>query len=122
MPLLKLTLDDRSPAEQTLRLSVGATLPELEVQVLDQNVPVDLSTGTVTFSMENSAGALKVTAAAGVLVDAAQGKIKYVWGSADVDTEGTFIGQFKIVIGSVQHLVPENTNQKLRIVIGPDVS
>lgn len=121
MPLLVFNLEDRSPFDETLVLSKGATLPELEVQLLNGNAPEDLTGGVVTFSMDDDKGVAKITGAAAVLVTATDGKIKYVWASGDVDTEGVFFGQFKIVVSAVQYLIPNNEDQRLRIVVGPAV-
>jgi hypothetical protein len=122
MPTLDFHLDDRSPFERTFRLSKGATLPKLELRLLDGATAANITGAAVTFSMDDEAGVAKVTDQAGaIVVPATDGKFEYAWAAADVDTEGRFFGQFKLVIGGVQHLVPNNSAQKLRIEIGPAV-
>lgn len=122
MPTLDFHLDERSPFEKVLRLSKGATLPKLEVRLLDGAKAVDITGATVTFSMDDEAGVAKVTDQVGSIVTPpTNGKFDYAWAAADVDTEGRFFGQFKLVIGGVQHLVPNNSAQRLRIEIGPAV-
>ena len=78
MPVLEFNLDDRG-LERELLLSKDSRLPDLEVKLLDGNVPEDLSTATVTFSMEDSSGTLKVTNQSGSVVDGPNGIIKYQW-------------------------------------------
>lgn len=121
MPTLVFNLEDRSPFEKTLVLSKGATLPALDIQILDGSGVVDLTGGAVTFSMDDDEGVAKITNAAATLPDATNGKARYSWASVDVDTEDTFFGQFKVVISGSQYLLPNNTDQKLRIIVGPVV-
>ncbi len=122
MPTFDFNLEDRSPFEKVLQLSKGATLPKIEVRLLDGAKAVDISGATVAFSMDDEAGVAKITDQVGAIVTpATDGKFEYAWASADVDTEGRFFGQFKLVIGGVQHLVPNNSAQRLRIEIGPAV-
>lgn len=119
MPLLEFFLDDRGGQRvQNLRLDVLATLPALRVQVLDENDPVDLTGGVVTFSMEDSNGIFKILNAAAVLEDATNGIVRYDWTTPDVNVEEIFLGQFKIVIGADQYLIPTNADQQLRIIFG----
>lgn len=117
MPTLQFHLDQRSPFARHFRLSKGARLPALLVQLLDGDTPVDLSTATVTFSMVDDAGVLKVNAVAGTLVDGPNGKVSYAWAAADVDTVKDFWGQFKITVGGKDYLVPDNEVQRLRIEV-----
>jgi len=117
MPLLKFHLDERSPFDQSLRLAKDATLPALEIQLLDQGLPVSLTGATATFSMEDESSVLKVTAAAATISDAANGKVKYEWAAIDVDTTGRFFGQFEITVGSRAYLIPNNESQRLRIIV-----
>ena len=122
MPILKFNLEDRSPFDKVLRLSKDATLPPLEFQLFDDDAVVDLTGGTVTFSMDDEAGTAKVSNAAATLTDVLNGKGKYDWAATDVDTEGEFVGVFVVTIGTRVYRIPDNDNQKLRIVIGPRVN
>ena len=122
MPVLQFNLDERSPFDQSFTIAKGARRPQLQVQILDGFTPVSVTSATVTFSMEDEDGTLKVTDASGSIVDAANGIVGYDFAAADVDTEGLFFGQFKVAISGTDFLVPNNTTQRLRIVVGPDVS
>ena len=123
MAALIFHLDDRSPFDQRFTISEDARLPDLEIQLLDNNVAVDLTGATVTFSMENAdTGALKVDAAAAVLSDATAGKVKYQWAAADVDTPADYFGQFKITVSSKDYLIPNNDDQALVVTIATKVS
>lgn len=122
MPILDFHLDERSNFERVHRAGKGATLPRLQVRLLDGSTPVDLSTATVLFSMDDEDGVAKVAAAAGALVSpGTKGIVEYVWAAADVDTEGRFFGQFSVTIGGVVHLIPNNSSQRLRVEIGPSI-
>lgn len=112
--------DERSPIERTDRRAVGARLPNLQVRLVDDDAtPVDLTGGTIVFSMDDEDGVAKVTAQAGALVgDGKLGTIEYAWAAADVDTAKRYFGQFKVTIGGKDHLIPNNSSQKMRIEIG----
>lgn len=122
MPILEFNLDERSALERTLHLAKDARLPELDVRVLDGGASQDLTGASVTFSMETEAGVVKVNNAAGTLEDASDGLVQYAWVAADVDTEGTFFGQFKITVSSKDFLVPNNKTSRLRIIVGPKIN
>ena len=123
MAELDFHLDDRGAFDRTFVISEDARLPALEVQLFDNNVAVDLTGATVTFSMENAdTGVLKVNAAAAVLEDATAGKVKYEWAAADVDTPARYHGQFKVTISAKDYLIPNNDDQTLVIIVGSKVS
>ena len=118
MPRFKYNLEERSPFEKVLAIDKGATLPSLEIQVLDGNDPVDLTGATVTFSMQDANGVPKISGAAANLDDAATGKVSYDWAGADVDTDGNFSGQFSIVVAAGTYKIPNGSTQRLIIQIG----
>lgn len=122
MPVLQFHLDDRSPSTLDFTLAKDARLPDLEVQLLDGSTAVNLTGATLTFSMVTEAGVVKVSSAAAALSDAPNGKVKYEWAAADVDTEGTFFGQFTITVSAKDYRVPNNDDQRLRIIIGPRIN
>lgn len=120
MPTLDFHLDDRSPFERIHRISKGATLPTIRVRLLDGSTAVDFTSGTLTFRMDAEDGTNKVPDKSAVLVGpATDGTIEYTFAAADVDTEGRFFAQFKVVISGVSHLIPNNKSQRLRVEIGP---
>lgn len=53
---------------------------------------------TVAFSMApvtaGGGAALKISAAAAVVVDAGSGSVRYDWGATDTNTAGAFVGEF----------------------------
>src|SRR5688572_24052918 len=83
-----------------LTLKRGDLAPDVEIQVTDENdVPVDLTGASITFSMWNSRnpGTLVIDDNAGVLTNAAQGRIAYRWSGSDTDqTPGTYEAEFTI--------------------------
>lgn len=122
MPILVFNLEERSPFDKVFRLAKGALLPELEVQLINKNAVVPLGSSTVTFSMDDEAGVSKISNVAGTVTDAPNGKVKYVFVGTDTDTEGRFVGQFSITESGKSYKIPENTNQRLIIEIGPSVN
>ena len=122
MPLLKFHLDERSAYEREFALAVDSLLPALEVQILDRTAPVAITGATATFSMDDTGGTNKVDGAAAVVSDAANGKVRYDWTSGDTDTEGVYYGQFVVTIAGSSYQVPNNTTQRMRIVVGPKVN
>ncbi len=123
MILFQFNLDDRGPITRTTEIGVTATAPKLTVQLLNKTVPVSFSGATVVFNMDDEDGVNKVNAAVGILeVPSTDGKVSYQLVTADVDTEGTFFGQFVVTDGTDIYLIPDNTRERLRIIIGPKVN
>ena len=122
MSFLQFNLEDRSPFDRRFFISKDARRPDLEVQLLDSVSGVDLSGAAVTFSLEDRQGVVKVNAAAAVLVAGTEGKLTYSWESADVDTEGVFIGRFTAIISGRSYIIPNNSDQQLIITIGEKVN
>ena len=122
MTLIQFHLDDRSPFTEDFIISKDATLPDLEVQLLDESAVVDLTGATVKFSMDDQLGVAKVNAVVAVLSDGPNGKFKYQWVAADTNTEGIFFGQFEVTAGAKIYRIPDNEKQKLRIVVGPRIN
>lgn len=92
----------------TLYLKKGDRLPKLQRTLYGADgLALNLTGATVSFSMRPSGSAtLKVTDGACVLVDAANGIVRYDWGATDTDTAGTFVGEFRATIGGLQTTVP----------------
>ena len=122
MPVLQFFNNDVSPITEEFTLSKDALLPDLEVQLLDGSLPVDLTSATVKFSMDTEAGVNKINGVAGSLVDAPRGRVKYQWTGTDTDTEGIFFGQFIVTSSGKDFRVPNNRDQRLRIIIGPRIN
>lgn len=121
MPILIANLDDKSPIDLKFRISKDATLPKIQVKLLDQGEVVDLTGATVVFSMEDEAGTLKITGQAGVVEDELNGIVSYTWSAGDTDTTGRFFGQFKITdVGD--YLIPSNNGEKMVIEISDSLA
>lgn len=119
MPLLDFFLNDLGgQTVKNLRFDVGATLPSLRVRLLDGQDPVNLTGATVTFTMIDKNGVEKISAAAAVLENATGGIVRYDWVAGNTNEEKVFFGQFKVVIGADNYLIPNNADQVLRIVMG----
>lgn len=70
-------------------------LPEIEVILRGiDGKPLNLVGVTVVFRMCDTAGAVKVSAAA-TITDAANGVVKYTWVTGDTDTAALFNAVFK---------------------------
>lgn len=194
MPTLEFHLDDRSPFDRVFRISKDARLPNLVAQLLDDSEAVDLTTGTIKFSMvsedsidvtlasaawtkatkkvtevgafadytwqegdkiflshanivdglyevasrtdddvivlvgeisasdETVVKTAKVDDAAGTLDNPTSGIFSYAWAAGNTDTGGRFLGQFIVTVSSKDYRIPNQSNQRLRIIIGPRVN
>lgn len=57
---------------------------------------VDLTGCTVRFIMRALGSATTKVAAAAVVMDADDGEVRYSWGSTDLDTAGSYRGEFEV--------------------------
>lgn len=119
---LQFNLEDRSPFDRRFFISKDARLPDIQVQLLDGTDPVNLTGATVTFSMQDLSGVVKVNATAAILVTPLSGIVGYAWLAADTDTVGVFKGQFVATIGGKEYKIPNNTDQTLIITIGERIN
>lgn len=88
----------------------GDRYPVLKAQLLDSaSVAVDLTGATVQFRMRAVHGtALKVNAAASV-TNALEGRVEYVWGVADTDTAGFFLGELEVTYADTKKQTVPNS-------------
>jgi hypothetical protein len=107
----------------TFQIKRNDLLPEIVATCLDADgAPVDLTGATgVEFHMKAAeAGSPKVDAA-GTIVDAATGVVKYSWTGSDTDTAGTYSAEFEVMFtGSKQMTFPNFEN--ITITITEDLS
>lgn len=105
----------------TVYLKQNDTKPDLQVTVNDDNgVAVDVTSATIAFHMNTSAGVVKVESA-GTIVTAASGIIKYVWAVGDLDTVGTYNAEFQITFSDSSILTTPSKGY-LTIVVGAELN
>jgi hypothetical protein len=77
----------------------GDTLPAVVARLVDgAGDPVDLSGGSVAFSMRR-AGVTVVSLASALLLDPRSGLVSYPWGSGNTDGPGRYEAEFKATLG-----------------------
>ena len=78
------------------------TRPELAIQIIDESTgnPLNLAGATAVFSMKDRSGVLKINRASANIFDAVNGKVKYTWQAADVNTAGIFRGEFEVTFAA----------------------
>lgn len=121
MPLFQFHLDELTRIK-IFRLDTDATLPSVEIQLLNENNKPeqnDFENAIVTFTMRDGLGNAKVLEQSGFVKDATSAIFQYDWQVGDTNLSGIFFGQFRVVIGTKQYLIPNNNKQRLKIIIGP---
>ncbi|MEK6829389.1 MAG: hypothetical protein AABY15_04625 [Nanoarchaeota archaeon] len=103
------------------------TLPSLSIDVTDvgclgEKIPYNLSAVTaVTFTMVDDCGNFKVLNQSADIVCDSGGTIEYNWSSEDTDTEGDFLGEFRLSFsGGTRMTLP--TKDSIRIHIPNSVN
>lgn len=91
------------PDREIFFIKQNDLLPALEVQFLKPDgVPHDLTGAAVKFLMSKRGAATPKVAAAATITDALQGKARYDWVLADVDTSDDWLGEFQVTFPSTQ--------------------
>jgi len=100
-------------------LRVGNRLPKLRRQLVDgEGAAINLAASTVAFRMwPQTGGALKVANAECQIIDAATGVVEYAWAALDVDTAGTYLGEFEITLAGLGQTVPADPRNNVVVVI-----
>ncbi len=89
----------------TFYLKKGDTAPPLRMFLRQRDgSPIPLGTATVVFHMDNGS----IASGSVDILDAALGKVEYVWQAGDTDTAGSFNGEFEITDGGKDQTVPSN--------------
>ncbi|MFC6825675.1 BppU family phage baseplate upper protein [Halopelagius fulvigenes] len=84
--------------------------------------PIDVSSATsVDLYVDAEDGTAVVNGAAATLEDAANGKVSYVFGSAELDAVGTYYAEFVINRGTGTSYEPVPQDRNLRIEVREDV-
>lgn len=79
----------------------GDTTP-IVVYLVDRDGFVNLASATVVFNMRTPGGTLKVDRGSCTILDEDKGQVKYDFTLADVDTVGTYRGEFEVTFASGQ--------------------
>jgi hypothetical protein len=101
----------------TLPMKRGDRLPEVATQLIGADgLHVDLTGCTVTFTIRAANGRVLVNAAPATLVQANQGRVKYVWQVGDTDVVGTHDVEWIVTYPAGQQLtVPNRGYDKIEI-------
>lgn len=96
----------------TFRIKKGDLVPALSATLMQSvgnaaATPIDLSTATaVKFAMRPHRGGANKVDAAGTVVSAAAGTVKYQWIGTDTDTPGLFRAEWQITWPAGKQTVP----------------
>jgi hypothetical protein len=89
---------------KTFTIKKGDTAPPLAIQIVQDsdNLPLDLTSATATFTMyrNEDGSSVKTNASTATIYAASDGKVRYDWDAADTDTPGTYYGEFTITLQS----------------------
>jgi len=93
-------------------------LPELVATLLAAGEPVNLTGAEgVEFHMTPVGGGAPKVDAAGVIVNAVTGIVKYAWAVGDTDTVGAFLGEFEVMwSGARPETFPNDSNIDILVV------
>ena len=96
-----------SRTNRKFNIKVGARSPRLEVRCMDGPNDADLSNAvSVYFSMRDRDGTEKVDNEFAAFVNKVTSpNVFYEWEAADVDTEGDYFGNFKVVWGDATYTI-----------------
>ena len=97
----------------------GDTSPSLQYTL---SPTTDLTGATVVFNMSTAnRSSVKVSRQTAVVVDAANGIVRYDWQSADTDTAGDFLGEFEVTYADTKVETFPNSDD-IDISIGKDIA
>ena len=104
---------------QIYKIRTGDSQP-ISIQVLDEDTgdAISLTSATARFIMvrDDNDRTAKVKATAEIY-DAANGKVRYNWSTADLDTPGTYYGFFEITYsGGKKQTIPADNELKIVII------
>lgn len=103
----------------TFTIKQNDRLPSIQATCVDADgAAVDLTGATgVTFHMKAVGGGAAKVNAAGVIVNAASGIVRYDWAATDTDTVGEFLGEFEVAFtGPKTQTFPNFENIAITIV------
>lgn len=104
----------------TVYVKQNDTKPDIQVTINDdQGTAVDVSGATIKFFMNDSTGTNKVDGTGSIVV-AADGTVKYEWGSTDLDTVGVYDAEFQITFSDGSILTAPSSGY-ITVVVGDDL-
>lgn len=99
----------------------GDRRPYIRSTLTDEDGAVNLAGETVTFTLrDTTTGALKVSGAAAIVIDAANGVVEYRWQAGDTDTAGLYEATWRSVNGVGEAVTYPNVGAQLVQVYDPE--
>lgn len=124
MDALQFFLEDRSPFTRKFYTASSATAPTLLIQLLDNENTAVSFTGSVSCacSMVSEGGTSIFSAQAGTVVDRTDGQFSYQFTAGNLaGATGRNYVQFTITDGSNIYAVPNNSNQRLMVIVSDSI-
>lgn len=101
----------------TTTMRKGDREPPFSSQLFSANRPIDLAGITVRFKMTLRGATTPKVDAPAVVVDAANGKVRYDWGATDTNAEGSYDVRWELTFPSGnKRTIPADANPQ-RIII-----
>ncbi len=105
----------------TVKFKQNDTLPNLDVTLVDDDdAAINVSGATIRFLMRAPGSTTTKVDAAGSIVSAADGQVRYSWAAGDLDTVGSYDAEFQVTFGS-GGVRTFPTDGYLRIVVRDDL-
>jgi hypothetical protein len=104
---------------ETFSIKRNDTLPGLRLQLLDGEIPVDLTNAVSARLFMSNLRGVKVDGAMSILDQSAEenrGVVEYDWQDGDTDTTGTFTAEVEVMWpGQRRQTFPDKGYQKIQV-------
>jgi len=91
--------------------------PSLRIRALQDGLPLDLTGASARFLMYSCEGTQKVNAVAAIESPVTAGIVRYDWAALNVDTAGSYRGEFELDFGAgIKLTVPNRDYIPIRVV------